>query len=74
MRSYTVRLWDHDPADDGSERGEWSGELARAHLGRSNEGLTWREIGQAIRKLRSCGWSEVSVYVEREDGTDATRA
>lgn len=67
MNTYSIELWDHDPADDGTRDGEWSGELARQHLDGPSEGLTLRQTGEAIRRLRSRGWSEVTMFVRRND-------
>ena len=66
-RRYSVELWDYDPAEDGSRPGEWSGFLARKILDGPNEGLTWREIGRAIKALLRASWSYETMYVQRED-------
>jgi hypothetical protein len=63
-RTYRVELWDHDP---GRGPPRFSGRLAREHLGGPNAGLSWRAVGLALRRLRAAGWSEVSIYVSRED-------
>lgn len=63
VATYSVELWDHELGDEGG----WSGALAREILGGPNEGLGFHAIGRAIRLLHSCGWSETSTYVSRED-------
>ena len=58
--TYCVLLWDHETDD-------WSEDLAIAHLAGDASGLSWREIGKAIRKLKWLGWTDESMHVEREE-------
>ncbi len=58
---YRVRLWDNELG----EFGGWSRKLVANFLEKT-DGLTWREIGLAIRKLRDSGWDDVSIAVNRE--------
>lgn len=69
-RTYSVELWDHELPGGGG----WSADLARGCLGGPAAGLTWRGVGLALRRLRGQGWSEVSIYVCREEGPCATPA
>ena len=57
--TYMVMLWDHDlPA--------WSPGLASVHLDGPSSGLSWRQLGRALRELRKY-WDDVSIFVEREN-------
>lgn len=61
--TYGIELWDHEQGDEGG----WSAALARQVLDGPATGLRLKAIGRAIRAARSWGWSEVSMYVYRED-------
>ena len=63
--TYSVSVWDHDP-DDGSEP-HFSAELAREILDGPSAGLTLRQMGQTMRRLREHGFDDVSFLVEREE-------
>lgn len=63
MATYFVELWDH-------ETQRWSADLARDCLKGPNVGLSWREIGKAIRVLRNHGWDDPTMYVERDGFLD----
>lgn len=58
---YAIALWDFE------QGGRWSYALAAETLGRVPHGLTWREVGAAIRKLCDVGYEpDTSIYVSRE--------
>lgn len=59
---YAVECWDPDKGHGGS----FSAPLARTFI-RKASGLTWRQLGRAIRVLRGYGWDDLSVYVYRCD-------
>lgn len=66
--TYSIFLWDHNPrADEPFDYPRhWSTKLAAEHLQERSTGLSLREVGRAIRKLRE-GWSNITILVERED-------
>lgn len=57
MPTYSIELWDHDLED-------FSGQLARIHLGGPSDGLTLPQVGRALRQLRQ-HWSDESILVQR---------
>ena len=56
--TYRISLFDH-------ELDRWSLSLARDHLEGPSVGLSWREMGRALRRLRR-QWDDLSILVEAE--------
>lgn len=58
--TYSIYLLDHDTED-------WSLDLSAEHLEGPSSGLSWRQIGAAIRELRQYWEPDLSIFVEREN-------
>ena len=66
MNTYSIELWDFDPAENGTVAGRFCGSLAARLLGGPNTGLTLPQVGRALRRLRQ-HWCDENILVRRED-------